>query len=45
LAALEQAFANRSGGTAYLEIEPLIDPLRNATRMNDLIWKIHAARK
>ncbi|HEY0304028.1 MAG TPA: tetratricopeptide repeat protein, partial [Longimicrobiales bacterium] len=43
--ALEQAFANRSAGLAYLEIEPLVDPLRTDPRFPALIEKIRAARK
>jgi len=44
-AALEQAFANRSAGLAYLEIEPLVDPIRNDPRLARLIAKIRAARR
>lgn len=43
--ALEQAFANRSAGLAYLEIEPLVDPLRTDPRFTTFIEKIRAARK
>jgi tetratricopeptide (TPR) repeat protein len=44
-AALEEAFVNRSAGLAYLEIEPLVDPLRNDPRLPQLIARIRAARK
>ena len=44
-AALEQALSHRSAGLAYLEIEPLVDPLRDDPRLARLLAKIRAARK
>ncbi|HEY0672560.1 MAG TPA: BTAD domain-containing putative transcriptional regulator [Longimicrobiales bacterium] len=44
-AALDQAFANRSAGMAYLEIEPLVDPLKNDPRYARYVRKIRSARK
>jgi tetratricopeptide (TPR) repeat protein len=44
-AALDQAFANRSAGMAYLEIEPLVDPLKNDPRYARFVQKIRSSRK
>jgi TolB-like protein/DNA-binding SARP family transcriptional activator/Tfp pilus assembly protein PilF len=40
LAALEHAFENRSGGMAYLQIEPLLDPLRAQPRFRQLVERL-----
>ena len=35
--AFERALAERSGGIAYIAIEPILDPLRNEERFQDLV--------
>jgi serine/threonine-protein kinase len=37
LAALEQAFSSRSGGIAYLRVEPVLDPIRGEPRFASLL--------
>lgn len=44
-AALDRAFVNRSAGIAYVEIEPLVDPLKNDPRYARYVRKIRSARK
>ncbi|MEX2284016.1 MAG: BTAD domain-containing putative transcriptional regulator [Gemmatimonadota bacterium] len=39
LSSLEAAFEAQSGGIAYLNIEPLLDPLRNSPRFQALVKK------
>jgi tetratricopeptide (TPR) repeat protein len=39
-AAFDQAVANRSAGVIYLEIEPLVDPLRGDPRLPALLERI-----
>ena len=38
--ALDQAMANRSGGMTYLNVEPLVDPLRSDPRFPVLLRKV-----
>jgi DNA-binding SARP family transcriptional activator/TolB-like protein/Tfp pilus assembly protein PilF len=43
-AAFDQAVANRSAGVIYLEIEPLVDPLRRDPRLAALLERIKKAK-
>jgi Flp pilus assembly protein TadD len=37
LAALEEAFQNRSGGIAYLKADPILDPIRDDPRFQAIV--------
>lgn len=40
---LEVARAHRSGGLVYLQVEPLLDPLRQLPRFQQLVTRVHGA--
>ena len=40
LAALEEAFAQRSGWMAFLQVEPMLDGLRDDPRFEDLLARV-----
>lgn len=44
-AALDKAAANRSSGVVYLDVEPLVDPIRNDPRFAALLQKVGVRRR